>query len=82
MLTIQLYTLGENRFFMHLQTQLQDFELFAGIKNKNKCVGMWLGVNIDNTEKPLGFKQNSDKIKVLGYICGQNSKKTTKNKIG
>ena len=35
---------------------------------------MWLGVNIDNNEKPLGFKWNSEKIKILGYINGQNPK--------
>ena len=60
---------------LHLQNQLQDFELFAGVKyNRDKCAGMWLGINIDNTEKPLGFKWNSEKIKMLGYIYGQNPK--------
>ena len=67
--------IGQNSSFIHLQKQLQDFELFAGIKyNRNKCVGMWLRVNIDNTEKPLRFKWNSEKIKILGYIYGQNPK--------
>ena len=67
--------IGDNSSFIHLQKQLQDFELFAGIKyNRNKCVGMWLGVNIDNTEKPLRFKWNSERIKILGYIYGQNPK--------
>ena len=67
--------IGENNSFIHLQTQLHDFELFAGIKyNRKKCVGMWLGVNIDNKEKPLQFKWNSEKIKILGYIYGQSQK--------
>ena len=35
---------------------------------------MWLRVNIDNTDKPLGFKWNSEQIKILGYIYGQNPK--------
>ena len=67
--------IGENNSFTYLQAQLQDFERFAGIKyNRNKCVGMWLGVNIDNADKPLGFKWNSEQIKILGYIYGQNPK--------
>ena len=67
--------IGENSSFTYLQAQLQDFERFAGIKyNRNKCVGMWLGVNRDNTDKPLGFKWNSEQIKILGYIYGQNPK--------
>ena len=67
--------IGENNSFKHLQTQLHDLELFAGIKyNRKKCVGMWLGVNIDNQEKPLHFKWNSEKIKILGYTYGQNQK--------
>ena len=67
--------IGENDSLIHLQSQLQDFELFAGVKyNREKCVGMWLGINIDNTEKPLGFKWNSEKIRILGYIYGQNPK--------
>ena len=33
--------IGENSSFIHLQKQLQDFKLFAGIKyNRNKCVGV------------------------------------------
>ena len=67
--------IGENNSFKHLQTQLHDLELFAGIKyNRKKCVGMWLGVNIENQEKPLHFKWNSEKIKILGYTYGQNQK--------
>ena len=43
--------IGDNRSFPYLQNQLQDFEQFLGVKhNRNKCFGMWLGVNIDNTE--------------------------------
>lgn len=67
--------IGENSSFIHLQKLLQDFELLAGIKyNRNKCVGVWLGVNIDNTEKPLRFKWNSEKIKIRDYFYGQNPK--------
>ena len=35
---------------------------------------MWLSGNIDNIDKPLGFKWNSEKIKILGYIYGQDPK--------
>ena len=60
--------IGDNRSFPYLQNQLQDFGQFLGVKyNRNKCFGMWLGVNIDNTEKPMGFKWNSDQIKILVY---------------
>ena len=52
--------IGENSSFIHLQAQLQDFELFAGIKyNRKEGVGMWLQVNIGNKEKPLSFNWNS-----------------------
>ena len=74
--------IGKNTSLIHLQNQLQDFELFAGVKyNRDKCVGMWLGVNIDNTEKPLGFKWNSEKIKILGYVYRQ-TRKITRKQIG
>ena len=64
--------IGENSSFVLLRKQLQ---LLAGIKyNRDKCVEMWLGVNIDNAEKPLSFKWNSEKIKILGHIYGQNLK--------
>ena len=60
--------IGDNRSFPYLQNQLRDFGQFLGVKyNRNKCFGMWLGVNIDNTEKPMGFKWNSDQIKILVY---------------
>lgn len=60
--------IGDNRSFPYLQNQLQDFGQFLGVKyNRNKCFGMWFGVNIDNREKPMGFKWNSDQIKILVY---------------
>ena len=66
--------IGDNNSFVHLEHQLQDFELFATAKhNRDKCVGKWLGVNIINTEKLLGLKWNSEAIKILGYIYGQNA---------
>ena len=69
--------IGDNDSLIHLETQLQEFELFVGVKySREKCVGMWLGVNIDNTKKPLGFKWNSEKIKILGYIYRQDTKHT------
>ena len=35
-------------------------------------MGIWLGPNKDNPRKPLGFKWNSDTIKILGYSYGHN----------
>ena len=69
--------IGENTSPIHLQNQVQDFELFAGVKYKReKCVGMWLQVNIVNTDESIGFTWNSEKIKILGYTYGQNPKES------
>ena len=57
----------------HLETQLMHFEKTTYIKyNKTKCLGIWLGSNKGNPRKPLGFKWNSDTIKILGYTYGHN----------
>ena len=57
----------------HLETQLMHFEKTTDIKyNKTKCLGIWLGSNKGNPRKPLGFKWNSDTIKILGYTYGHN----------
>lgn len=56
---------------------MQDFELFAGVKYKReKCVGMWLQVKIDNIDESLGFTWNSEKIKILGYTYGKDPKES------
>ena len=60
--------IGNNSSLAHLEMQLMHFEKATDIKyNKAKCIGIWLGSNKDNPRKPLGFKWNSDKIKILGY---------------
>ena len=63
--------IGDNSSFPHLKKQLQESEMFAGVKyNRKKCCGLWLGKNRYNIEKPMGFNWNSYEIKILGYICG------------
>ena len=67
--------IGENTSLIHLQNELQDFELFAGVKyNQDKCIGMWLGANIDNREPSRLQMEFKKKTKKLGYIYGQNPK--------
>ena len=67
--------IGENTSLIHLQNQLQDFKLFAGVKyNRDKCIGMWLGANIDNRETSRLQMEFKKKTKKLGYIYGQNPK--------
>ena len=39
-------------------------------------MGIWLGSNKGNARKPLGFKWNSDTIKILGYTYGKNAVQT------
>ena len=39
-------------------------------------MGIWLGSNKGNPKKYLGFKWNSDTIKILGYIYGHNTIQT------
>ena len=38
--------------------------------NREKCEGLWLGSNQSRTDKPLGFRWTSDRIKVLGIHIG------------
>ena len=39
-------------------------------------MGIWLGSNKGNPKKYLGFKWNSDTIKILGYTYGHNTIQT------
>ena len=46
-------------------------EKASGAKvNREKYEGLWLGSNQNRTDKPLGFKWQTDKIKVLGIHVG------------
>ena len=38
--------------------------------NRETCEGLWLGPNQNRTDKLLGFKWQTDKIKVLGIHIG------------
>ena len=45
-------SIGNNTSFPHLKPQLQEFEIFAGVKdNCKKCFGLWLGKNRYNIQK-------------------------------
>ena len=35
--------------------------------NREKCEGLWLGSNQSRTDKPLGFRWTSDRIKSAWY---------------
>ena len=51
----------------HLEYHLDLYERASGAKvNKEKCESLWLGSNQNWTNKPLGFRWTSDRIKVLG----------------
>ena len=65
--------IGSNSSLAYLETQLMDFEKVTDIKyNKTKCMRIGLGFNKYNPRKPLGFKSNSDTIKIFGYTYGHN----------
>ena len=67
--------IGDNKSLGYLQTQLLQFERYTGVKyNRDKRFRMWMGINIGKQSKPLDFKWNSKKIKILGFIYGQNGK--------
>ena len=54
-----------------LAYHLDLYEKASGAKvNREKCEGLWLGSNQNRTDKPLGFKWQTDKIKVLGIHIG------------
>ena len=73
--------IGDNRSFPHLQHQLRQFELFAGVRyNRNKCFGLWLGNNRYNVEQPLNFNWSSYEIKILGYTYGYSQENWLKTK--
>ena len=73
-----IYT-GSNSSLAHLEMTPMHFEKATDIKyNKTKCMGIWLGSNKGNPRKPLGFKWNSDTIKMSGYTYGHNTIKTQK----
>ena len=65
--------IGGNSSLAYLETQLMDFEKVTDIKyNKTKCTRIGLGFNKDNPRKLLGFKSNSDTLKIFGYTYGHN----------
>ena len=69
--------IGSSSSLAHLETQLMYFEKATDIKyNKTKCMRIWLGSNKGNPRKPLGFKWNSDTIKILGYTYERNTIQT------
>ena len=74
--------IGENTSLIHLQNQLQDFELFASVKyNRDKCIGMWLGANIDNRETSrlqMEFKKKKTNL----VIYTDKTRKKTRMLIG
>ena len=54
-----------------LAYHLDLYEKASGPKvNRDKCEGLWLGSNQNRADKPLGFKWQTDKIKVLGIHIG------------
>ena len=54
-----------------LEYHLDLYERASGAKvNREKCEGLWLGSNQGRTDKPLGFRWTSDRIKVLGIHIG------------
>ena len=54
-----------------LAYHLDLYEKASGAKvNRDKCEGLWLGSNQNRADKPLGFKWQTDKIKVLGIHIG------------
>ena len=54
-----------------LEYQLDLCERASGAKlNREKCEGLWLGSNQNRTDKPLGLRWTSDRIKVLGIHIG------------
>ena len=54
---------------------LEDFRTLSGLKiNKDKTEALWLGVNKNNRNKPLGIKWSDEPIKVLGVFIGNNYK--------
>ena len=54
-----------------LTYHLDLYEKASGTKvNREKCESLWLGSNHNRTDKPLGFKWQTDKTKVLGIHIG------------
>ena len=64
-------TVVSNESIERLAYHLDLYEKASGAKvNREKCEGLWLDSNQNWTDKPLGFKWQSDKIKVLGIHIG------------
>ena len=64
-------TVVGNESIERLAYHLDLYERASGAKvNREKCEGLWLGSNQNRTDKPLGFKWQSDKIKALGIHIG------------
>ena len=64
-------TVVGNESIERLAYHLDLYKKASGAKvNREKCEGLWLGSDQNRTDKPFGFKWQSDKIKVLGIHMG------------
>ena len=64
-------TVVGNESIERLAYHLDLYKKASGAKvNRDKCEGLWLGSNQNRTDKPLGFKWQTDKIKVLEIHIG------------
>ena len=64
-------TVVGNKSIERLAYHLDLCEKASGAKvNREKCEGLWLRFSQNRTDKPIGFKWQSDKIKVLGIHTG------------
>ena len=60
--------IGNNSSLTHLKMQIRHFEKATDIRyNKTKCMEIWQECKKGNPRNPLGFKWNSNTIKILGY---------------
>ena len=77
-----IFYIGNNSSLAHLEMQLMQFEKYTDIKyNKTKFMGIWLRSNKRNTKKLLGFKWNSDSIKMLCCTYGHNTIQTREQNL-
>lgn len=67
-------TVVGNKSIDRIEYHLNLYEKASGAKvNRKKCEGLWLGSNKNRTDKPLGYKWFTDKIKILGIYIGNNN---------
>ena len=65
-----LIVVGEESI-ARLEYHLDLYERASEAKvNREKCECLWLGSNQNRTDKPLGFRWTSERIKVLGIHIG------------